>query len=173
MAQLHRHFDATQVDPGGTREPIPEGWYKVMITESEMKQNKARTGYYLELTMQVLEGPHAQRMLWDRLNLVNPNATAVEIAERTLSAICHSAGKAAVTDSVELHNIPIQAKAVIRPARGEYRASNEVDGYRKADGTEVKGNGNAAAAPAAPQAAPAPQAQPAPAASAPPWARSA
>lgn len=164
MAQLHRAFDANQVDPAASREPIPEGWYKVMMTESEMKPTKARDGYYLETVMQVVEGPHKGRLLWDRLNLVNKNATAVAIAERTLSAICHATGKMSVTDSAQLHNIPMEARVTFVPAKGEYKAKNEIDGYRRI-GSAPAVDTPAPAQPASTQTAAAP------AASAPPWAK--
>ena len=69
MAQLN--FDARDVDPQSNFDPIPAGWYKAMITESELKQTRNGQGNYLQLTLQVLDGQHAGRHLWDRLNLMN------------------------------------------------------------------------------------------------------
>jgi hypothetical protein len=179
-AQLN--FDASTVAPAAALDPIPAGWYDVHITDSEAKPTGAGTGFYLELEMEVLNGPYAGRKVFDRLNLHNPNPVAVEIAYKTLSAICHATGVIQVADSAQLHNRPMQAKVAMRAAGPgkdgqNYEASNEVKGYKGV------GQGAPAAAPmtpppapaaapwtppAAPVAAPAPA--PAPAPTAAPWA---
>jgi len=85
MADL-RGFDANQVEPSADFETLPAGKYEAVITESEMKPTKAGTGHYLQLTFQIIEGEFKNRFLWARLNLDNPNATAVQIARAELSA---------------------------------------------------------------------------------------
>jgi hypothetical protein len=73
------------------------------------------------------------RNLWARLNLDNPNATAVQIARAELSTICRAVGVLAPNDSVELHDLPlvIQVKYVKRAVTGEL--TNEIKGYGKKD----------------------------------------
>ena len=56
----------------------------------------------------------------------NPNPLTVEIAQRTLSAICHAVGKLKVSDSPELHLIPMWVQVRVRPPKGEYDASNVI-----------------------------------------------
>ncbi len=124
------NFDATTVEPVDDFSPIPAGEYIAAIIDSEMKATKNGQGQYLQLMLQVLEGDYKGRMVWDRLNLVNQNQTAVEIAKRTLSAICHAAGKLQVQDSAELHDIPMVVRVSVRPADGQYDASNEVKAYK-------------------------------------------
>jgi hypothetical protein len=85
MANLNG-FNANDVEPNSAFEPIPAGKYLAAITASETKQNKAGNGSYLELTLSLLEGAYQGRQLWARLNLDNPNATAVKIARGDLSA---------------------------------------------------------------------------------------
>jgi hypothetical protein len=131
-----------------------------------MKPTKNGTGQYLELKLQVIDGKFANRVLFDRLNLKNDNQQAVEIAQRTLAAICHATGVMQVQDSQQLHGIPMEARVSIRPASGGYDAANEVKGYRKV------GAGQGVVAPAfAPQPSAAPTQPPAPTAGGtPPWA---
>ena len=114
-------------------EPIPSGKYVAVITESEMKPTKSGTGNYLQLTFQIVEGEYANRLLWVRLNLDNPNATAVEIARRELSSICRSVGVLVPTDSADLHNSPclIHVRVKRRSDTGELQ--NEIKGYSKKD----------------------------------------
>ena len=89
MANLNG-FNANNVDPATDFEPIPTGKYLAVITDSEMKPTKSGSGRYLELTFQVIDGPHKNRLLWSRLNLENPNELAMQIAQGELSAICRA-----------------------------------------------------------------------------------
>lgn len=130
MAFLGGTFDATQVEPKGEYTPIPAGEYKVQIITSEMVENRAQTGNMLKLELEIMEGEQAGRKIFDRLNLDNPNAQAVEIAQRTLSAICHAVGVLSVQDSEELHFKPMIAVVVVTPPKGEYGADNNIKTYK-------------------------------------------
>ncbi|MCL2640329.1 MAG: DUF669 domain-containing protein [Phycisphaerales bacterium] len=127
MANLN--FNAHEVEPATEFEPLPAGKYLAAITESEMKPTKSGGGSYLELTFQILEGPHKGRSVWARLNLQNPSPTAVQIARGELSAICRAVGVMTLRDSVELHNLPlvISVKQKKREDNGEF--TNEIKGY--------------------------------------------
>jgi len=126
-------FNAHDIDPAESREPIPAGWYKVVIAASEEKPTKAQTGSYLNLEMQVIDGDHAGRKVYDLLNLNNPNQTAVEIAQRTLSSICRAVGVMTPRQSDDLHDKPMMAKVAVRPAKDGYDARNEVKEYAPCD----------------------------------------
>lgn len=124
MATLN--FDANQVPPEERLEAIPAGWYNCQIVGSEMKPT-AKGGAYLQLDLQVLDGPYAGRKVFDRLNIKNENPTAVEIAYRRLSAYCHAVGVLKVEDSQQLHGIPLKARVAVRTdPSGQYEPSNEV-----------------------------------------------
>ena len=151
MAFLGGTFDATQVEPQGDYTPVPPGDYKVQIVTSEMVENSARTGHMLKLEVEIIEGDQAGRKIYDRLNLDNPNAQAVEIAQRTLSAICHATGKLSVSDSAELHMIPMLAVIKVDPPRSsggkDYGASNSIKTYKKLDNAPAnRGFGGGASA---------------------------
>jgi hypothetical protein len=130
MADL-RGFDAGNVEPTSEFEPLPAGKYLAVIADSEMKPNKAGTGQYLQLAFEVLDGPHKGRKLWSRLNLENPNATAVQIARAELSAICRAVGVMAPNDSVDLHNLPLQITVKCRKREDTGELTNEIRGYAK------------------------------------------
>jgi hypothetical protein len=176
MALLN--FDATNVPPSAPPEVIPAGWYNAQMTGSEMKPTQDGTGQFLSCEFTIIDGDYAGRKQFDRMNLVNKNPKAVEIAFQTLSAICHAVGVIQVADSQQLHGRPLQLKVSLRAAGlgadGKmYDASNEVKGYKAADGAPAQGHGAAPAWAAAPQqpqqAAKPPVYQPQPAA-APQWA---
>lgn len=176
MAQLNQHFDASTVEPAAPRELLPPGQYMAQIVQSEMRPTKAGNGQMLWLEMDVLDGPYQGRKLWDQLNLVNRNQQTVEIAQRTLSAICHAVGQIQVSDSEQLHFRPMQVTlAVAIDSRDKHLLPAE---QRKQN--KVKGYGPVAAAQPARPASPTPTARPAsptparPAAAAtatPPWRR--
>ncbi len=130
MANLNG-FDANQVEPAAKFDPIPAGKYLAVITESEQKPTKAGTGNYLQLTFQIQEGVYKGRILWARLNLDNPNATAVQIARAELSAICRSVGVTAPNDSVDLHNLPLMITVKCRKRQDTGDITNEIAGYAK------------------------------------------
>jgi len=130
MADLHG-FDANQVEPNAGFDPIPAGKYPAVITESEMKANKAGTGSYLQLTFQIIDGPFNNRLLWGRLNFDNPNATAVKIARGELSAVCRAVGVLAPNDSTELHNLPLVIHVRCKKRADTGEIANEVRGFSK------------------------------------------
>ena len=136
MADL-RGFDANQVEPSADFEPIPAGKYEAVITESEMKPTKAGTGHYLQLTFQVIEGEFKNRFLWARLNLDNPNATAVQIARAELSAICRAVGVMSPNDSTELHNLPLVISVKCKKREDTGEITNEIKGYAQKKEPEV------------------------------------
>lgn len=180
MAMLRTRFETANVAPSQSRELLPAGKYNVQVVSSEFKDTSTG-GQMLVLEMDILDGPHQGRKMWDRLNLENANPKAVEIAEETLRDICLAIGRQGCSDSEELHLKPMTATIKVRPAgndkKGIYReAANEIGGYKPLEqaARPVQSIPRAAAPvavaqPAAPVAAPA--ASNAPAAA--PWRRAA
>lgn len=159
---MQLNFDARTVPPAQPLDPIPDDWYGASMVSSEHKPTKDGTGSYLETVYKVSAGPYAGRMIFDRMNLQNASAQAVEIAYRTLSAICHATGMLVIQDSSQLHGKPLEVKVALIPAVGEYQPKNEVKGYR-VPGSGQKPAGNGAGSPPAPAVAPAVAGAP------PPW----
>lgn len=152
MAQLN--FDASQVSPQETFEPIPAGWYNAIIDESDLKPTKDGQGTFLHLRFNIVDGQFVGRKVFTRLNIRNANPVAQEIAYKNLSAICHSVGLIQVADSTQLHGRPLKIRVKVRAATGEYEASNEISGYKNVN--EATDN-TMGAAPAAPWGAQPPQ----------------
>lgn len=182
MAQL-TGFDASQVPEKQEFSALPEGQYVVIATASEMKPTKNGNGQYLQFSFEVLDGPQKGRKLWARMNLVNQNQTAVDIAQRELGALCRAVGVIKPNDSAELHNKPLLATVGVE-VDDRKRESNVIKKYEPIGGTvgmqqaQAQFQNAAGSAPApwgnapaggAAAAAPAPWA--APAAGAAPWAK--
>ena len=156
-------FDASQVPEQQEFTALPEGQYVMIATGSEWKATKAGTGQYLQFVHEVLDGPFKGRKVWARLNLQNPNQTAVDIANRELAALCRAVGVIKPANSAELHNKPFLATVGIE-VDDRRRESNSIKKY------EAVGGAAPQAAPSAPAFA-AQQAAPKPAGGAvtPPW----
>lgn len=86
---------------------IPNGAYRAMIVETEEIQNSKKTGTYLKIVFDVLEGPQKGRHVWLNLNLDNPSEQAVRISRAVLKQICIACGGLTPTDSSDLHGIPL------------------------------------------------------------------
>lgn len=163
-------FDASQVGDMQTFDALPEGQYVVIATASEMKPTKTGTGKYLQFTLEVLDGPYKNRKLFARLNLVNSNQMAVDIAQRELGAICKAVGIIKPNDSAELHNRPMLVSVGVE-IDDKKRESNVIRKYEPVGvlNGSTRPVETPAAAPWGAPAAPAPAAAPwgAPANSAP------
>lgn len=141
-------FDAEKVEPATAYEPVPEGDYLVVIVDSEFKETAARDGEYLQLTEEIVDGPHRGRRLFDRLNLKNKNETAVKIAQATLSAVCRAVGVMRPKDSAELHNKPMRIKVGVEERndkKGSY--TNRIKGYEPTTAPAAKSSGQASEPP--------------------------
>lgn len=153
MAKLN--FNASEVAPQQSGyEPRPAGDYTMQVVNSDMRTTKSGTGQYLWLEFDILSGP-VRGKYFERLNLFNDNAKAVEIANRQLSAICNAIGLMTLQDSEQLH---------MKPLKVVLKVSESKDGSLQNTAKYLPLN----AAPAA--AAPAPVAA-APASAAKPWER--
>lgn len=164
MVQLN--FNSDDHEPQQSFDPIPAGWYAMIIVDCEQRTTKSGSGAYLNLRLDVDENTHpdvGNRVVFDRLNLWNDNPQAVEIANRTLSSICKAIGIVALHDSDQLIGQRLAVKVSVRQATEQFDASNEVKGY---DAVSNRIGGAAPPRPSAPgrQAAPT---QPA----TPPWKR--
>ena len=150
-------FDASQHEDMRIAEVLPEGKYLAIITASELKETKSRTGEGLNVTFQIIEGPYKGANLYSWLNMRNPSAKAVQIAQCELAMICKAVNVLRPKDSSELHDLPLalSVKQAVREDNG--KLSNRIAGYypkawlRENPAT----NGNVDSNPAASQAAPA------------------
>lgn len=132
------NFNAPDVDPIGSFEVLPIGEYLVAISESSQKENNKKTGQLLQFTLDIVDGEYKGRKLFERLNVVNENATAQKIAQQSLSAICYVTGVLHPKRSEELHGKPFRVRVGIRPAKGEYSESNNILEYKFSDGRKLK-----------------------------------
>lgn len=124
-------FNAATEEPLGDFSPLPEGNYTAAVVESEMKENSAKTGEYLSLTFEILDGEYKGRRLWANLNLKHPNADAVRIARAELSSVCRAVNVMQPKDSSELHDIPLSIFVKLEKRKDTGESTNRIKKYEK------------------------------------------
>ena len=130
-----RWFDANNTPPAQTFDLLPAGDYTCIIEADEMKDTRDGLGKRLNLTFQVLTGPHKGRKLWEGLNIVNRSDKAQEIARGQLSAICRAVGVLTPNDTSELHNKPLIVSVGIGVNKETGENQNRVKGFKPMAGT--------------------------------------
>ena len=125
-------FNAANFEPSAPLEAVPDGYYNCKLAGTEIKETKNGNGKYLMLTLDIVDGEYKGRKLFDRLNLWNQNAQAVEIASKTMSAICHAVGLLQVRNHEDLRGKNLAVK-VIKTNDPSYGERNEVKGYKAAE----------------------------------------
>ena len=129
MAMLPNVFNSEGKEKMGFS-VLPAGWYEAEIVKSEVKDTKAGTGKYLMLQFKIINhDEYNGRFIFTNLNLVNPNQTAVQIAEKELATICDACGTNVIEDSAELHDIPLGVKLTVKAETAQWPAKNEIKGY--------------------------------------------
>jgi hypothetical protein len=114
MAKLNETFDVAGVPEREEFTPVPPGVYTAMVVASEKKDTKAG-GEMIVLELDIQDGEQAGRKLFERLNIVNSNQKAVDIAFRTLAEIVKAVGKTTIKDTEELHNKRISIEVRVDP----------------------------------------------------------
>lgn len=109
MVALPQQFNTADLpDTGGNMVLIPAGQYSALIVNSEMKETRDKAGQFLALTLVITQGDYANTEFVERLNIVNKNPKAVEIAYKTLARMSEAVGmNKTPLDSTELHNKPL------------------------------------------------------------------
>lgn len=101
-------FDVTQYEAPARSsfDPLPPGDYPAIVSQTDMKDTKAGTGQYIELTIQVIDGEFSGRRIWERLNVINPSEQTVQIARAQLNQLAQACGVNALKDTDQLLDIP-------------------------------------------------------------------
>lgn len=120
-------FDHNEYEPTADFAVIPPGKYTVRIDEASVKQTKAGNGHFIQLQMKVVEGEHKGAVLFDNLNIDNPSTQAVEIAKRTLSAICKALHIERCKDTAQLQGGIMIAHVKVKDDQNRIRTYSEAN----------------------------------------------
>lgn len=89
MASIN--FNAAEVEPSQEFQPLPEGKYEAVISDSDVKETRSGSGKYVQIEFEVVSGEHKGRRVWDCYNIENPSAD--------FSAVCHAVGVLTPSDT--------------------------------------------------------------------------
>lgn len=105
MAQLN--FNAAEIDTT-SRDAIPAGVYEAVVTDSEMRATKSGTGIGINLAFEIIsDGPAKGRKVFSWINYEHPKVEAQRIGREELASLCKAVGVTNLTDTVQLHNLPL------------------------------------------------------------------
>jgi hypothetical protein len=114
------NFKASDHEPLAPRTAYPAGVYVGRAIKSEKKPNNAQNGELIAWEFEFLAPAHvAGKIYYENMNIVNQNPTAVEIANRALSSLCHATGVMDLQNTDQLLNIPIGINLGINKKSGE------------------------------------------------------
>lgn len=123
--------DQPVIEAMGDSAVIPEGTYTAMIVGSEVKPTNSGDGKYVNLTFQVTGPKHAGKNIYHMFNTENPSEKTVQIGKGQLGAVCEAVGVLAMTDTVMIHNIPLNIGVRIKPPEGTYKEKNIIWKFSK------------------------------------------
>jgi hypothetical protein len=118
-------------------DPLPEGWYNVTIAGAELKTTKAGTGNYISIKYTVIGPSHQGRVVFGNLNVKNPNPKAEEIGRQQLGAMMRAIGLSKIKDTDQLIGGNLSIKLTVKPADGQYDASNDIKGFKSIVGASL------------------------------------
>ena len=124
-------FNAHEVDPNPSLEPVPAGRYLTIVVDSQLKPTKNGLGEYLEFKFEIVDGPHKGRNVWERLTIRHTNETTVKIARGNLSALCRAVNRMQPNDSAELHGIPLMIVVGLKKRDDTGDMTNVVKAFEK------------------------------------------
>jgi len=109
MVAIPKTFNIDDLDlSGGSLVHIPDGTYPAICINSEIKQTSSGNGQMIVFTFAITGLQHNGAQLIERLNVVNPNETAMKIAYQTLGKIAKALNmQQTPSDTTMIHNKPL------------------------------------------------------------------
>lgn len=127
-------FNPDEVPNSDSFEPIPPGWYPVVVLAAEVVDTKARDGKRVKIELEVVGEQFSGRKIFTGFNIVNPNPKASEIGLRELAQFSKACGLVVVRDTSEFIDKSLLVKVAIRADAGR-EPENETKGFKPINGT--------------------------------------
>lgn len=123
---------------GGGSNPLPVGFYGMVITRSVIKDTKAKDGKYLEVEFDIAEpSDYSNRKFWDKFNIFNASAKAQRIGREQLSDLLQAIGLSGDAEPDDMVGASVNAYLLIEPAKGDWEAKNKCGKYLPTGTTEA------------------------------------
>lgn len=109
-------------------EVFPAGPQPLQLIESDIAPNSKGTGEVFKYKCEVTSGDYSGRFIWGNMNLTNSaSAVAEKIGQEEFKALRTIVGVLDPQDTEELHFKEFTAVIKITPAKGDYKAKNEIN----------------------------------------------
>lgn len=121
------NFNSNQHEPNTGFDVIPNGNYRVRITQAQEKDNANRNGKYLQLDLELVDAPYRGRKLWARYTTEHETSEqAVEIGLGQISAMARAVNVPSWNHETELIGAIGECKVGVQK---DDRERNEVKGW--------------------------------------------
>lgn len=124
-----RAISAVKLEEIDNYDPIPAGTYNAKITKVEVKDTKAGTGKYLNVSLQITGPSYQGRMVFDIINVQNPSQTAVDIGIATMKKIAVAIGETTIQDTDQMIGADVEIKVKVKNDK-EFGPKNVVKDYK-------------------------------------------
>ena len=111
-------------------DPVPVGEYACVVTKCKLGENSKKNGSVISMEYQIIDGEFENRLVWDYLNVLNPNPKAQEIGNRRVRDLSKAMGKD-LLDTDDFINEIVTLSLGISPETEKYKASNTVKYIKK------------------------------------------
>lgn len=136
--QLDDIFNLDELPESSTPLAMPAGYYPLEIKESEVKATKNGNGQYIKIRFDVIGGDYAGRVIFENINVRNPNEVAEKIGRQQLGEIMRATGVASLTDTDQLVGQRLVAKLAVKKddEYGDLQGNvNVVKAYKAIEGS--------------------------------------
>ena len=111
-------------------QPLPDGWYSAVISESAIRTGKDSGKDYLNLEFTITDGDYTSRKVWMVYSLWHDNDDVVKWAQEKLGRLATALGWQGIQDHEELDGMQLD----IRVGMGNNN-KNDVKFYRASGNT--------------------------------------
>lgn len=122
--------------------PIPDGLYKAEINKAKKVENKAQTGKGINVCYNILEGMHANRILFDTFYLQHQNKEYEEKEHNRFNGVLEVIKLKVINHESELYHkiLTIKVKTKKASSDGQFPESNIIVDYFPYDYSEGDDN---------------------------------
>ena len=108
-------FDPADVElDHGNFTPVPAGIYDTSIVSAEPTKTKDGMGLFLNVQLEINEGPQAGRKVFHMITLENASDEAVNIGRQDLAKICLTNGRQNRSRLVRIRNATLPCEGIPR-----------------------------------------------------------
>ena len=102
------NFNAAEIGPTNNFDAVPPGTYEAVITSSESKPMKSGNGMGFNFAFEIISGEQKGRKVFVWITYEHRTSPdAQRIGREQLSAICRACGLTQLSDTAQLHNLPL------------------------------------------------------------------